>query len=262
MSPALRFCANLKWLFTEVPFPQRFAAAAQAGFSAVEYASPYAFPAAEQRRWLADNDLHLTLINTPTGPAGTVSASGQACHPQSMAAFRQDITLAIEYAVALAVPMIHLQAGILPPQVTPQQALETLCENLQLASQLATREGITLVLEAINPHDIPDYFLTTQAAALNVIQQADTLSVKLLFDIYHCQRAEGDVTARLRQFMPHIQHIQVADAPMRHQPGEGELHWPFLFAELQRLNYRGWIGCEYRPSGTTLSSLEWMTAYR
>lgn len=261
MSPELRFCANLKWLFTELAFPARFDAAAAAGFRAVEYASPYAFSVADQQHWLSNNGLQLRVINTPTGSAGTLTASGQACHPHSVAAFQHDFALALEYATALDCPMIHLQAGIRPPEVSVDHAFATLCQNVSDASQLATREGITLLLEAINPQDIPGYFLTTQAAALSVIKQVAAPSVGLLFDIYHCQRAEGDVTARLRQYLPWVRHVQVAAPPDRNEPGCGELNWPFLFAELQQLNYQGWIGCEYRPQGSTAVGLDWLLPY-
>lgn len=261
MSPELRFCANLKWLFTELAFPARFDAAAAAGFRAVEYASPYAYRATDQQRWLSDNGLQLKVINTPTGSAGSLTASGQACHPHSVVAFQRDFALALDYATTLGCPMIHLQAGIRPPEISVDHAFATLCQNVSDASQLAAKQGITLLLEAINPQDIPGYFLTTQEAALSVIEQVASPSVGLLFDIYHCQRAEGDVTAHLRHCLPWVRHVQVADSPGRNEPGCGELNWPFLFAELQRLNYQGWIGCEYRPQGGTTEGLDWLLPY-
>lgn len=262
MKSELRFCANLKWLFNELPFEQRFAAAAQAGFTATEYASPYEYTPEDQQRWLAENGLQLLLINTPTGPAGSLSAAGQACHPQSVAAFRQDITRAISYATALSCPMIHVQAGILPPGVTPEQAADTLHENLSYAAELAEKAGITLVLEPINPNDIPGYFIQTQQQALDAILRVQNAAPPgLLFDIYHCQRSEGDITARLRRYMPYIRHIQVADAPGRNDPGLGEINWSFLFQELKNLNYQGWIGCEYRPQTPGATGLHWIERF-
>ncbi|GAA0474124.1 MULTISPECIES: TIM barrel protein [Tatumella] len=262
MQAALRFCANLKWLFTELPFGQRFAAAAQAGFTAVEYAAPYDFPAADQRRWLSQQGLQLQLINTPVGPAGSLSSAGQACHPQRTNAFRRDIIRAINYASALSCPMIHVQAGVLPAGVTHQQAFDTLCENLQMAAGLAASHDITLLLEAINHYDIPAYFLQTQAESLAVIQQVNTGNLRLLFDIYHCQRTEGDVSGRLAEFWPWIRHIQVADTPLRGEPGSGDIDWPALFSQLRSLNYHGRIGCEYRPSAGTIAGLGWINSYR
>lgn len=261
MSSNLRFSANLKWLFTELPFAERFHAAAKSGFMAVEYASPYEFPVARLKALLDEHGLKQILFNTPAGEPGTVKASGQACHPDSIAAFRNDFDRALDYAAGLECAMIHLQAGIRQAGVAQERARDTLVENLRWAAEQALRRHLDIVLESINPHDIAGFFLQRQSQALEVIQRAEVSNVGLLFDIYHCQRGEGDVTTKMREFMPWIKHVQVAESPSRNEPGEGELNWPFLFNELRTLEYAGWIGCEYRPKAGTEAGLGWLSRF-
>lgn len=259
-SSALRFCANLKWLFTELEFTRRFAAAAQAGFKAVEYASPYGYAAAELKKCLADNGLQQILINTPPGTPGTLNASGVACQPDKKAVFREDMEKALYYAHELNCSMIHLQSGIHNSDYSRREAFDTLVENVVWAADLARQAQVTLIFEAINQRDIPGFFLQTQAQALSVVQAVDADNVGLLFDIYHCQVSEGDITTHLKEFMPAIRHVQVADVPTRSEPGTGEIAWPFIFRQLLALGYKGWVGCEYRPAGGTLEGLGWLTA--
>lgn len=258
MHSKLKFSANLKWLFTELPFEQRYDAAAAAGFKAVEFPWPYSWPLAEVRKLLDNSGLKQLLINTPVGQPGTVKSSGQACHPDSVAAFRADFASALEYASGLACEFIHLQGGIKQPEVADAQAFETLVNNVSWAAEQASGSGVTLVLEAVNHYDLPGSLLTTQARSLQVIEAASVTNVGLLFDIYHTQRSEGDVSAKMRQYFPYIKHVQVADSPNRNEPGTGELNWRYIFGELIGLGYQGWVGCEYRPVTTTGDGLVWL----
>ena len=257
MTHSLKFSANLKWLFTELPVEQRYDAAAAAGFKAAEFAWPYDYPVSFFRELLANSGLQQVLINTPVGAAGSLKASGQACHPDSVAAFIADMEKAIEYASGLSCRTIHLQSGIRQPGVSDEACYATLVENVSTAAELAARENIELVLEAMNPHDNPRFVLHTQQQALSEIQDSGAGNVKLLFDFYHTQRSEGDVTAKLRRFIPHIGHVQIADSPGRNEPGSGELNWNFIFDALVDVGYPGWVGCEYRPLTNTRDGLVW-----
>lgn len=253
----LRFDANLKWLFTEFPFEQRFAAAATHGFEAVEVPAPYEYPTPALRQLLANAGLQLVLINSPGGEAGSPTAYGTACNPDHVAKFRAGVPLALEYAIALNVPYIHLMAGVVPDSVTYDVAYATYLENLAWAAEQAAQTDVTLLVEVINQRDVPGFVLRSQRQAVDAIETVGSSRVRLMFDIYHCQHNGGSVTAQWRELSPFVGHIQVADTPDRHEPGTGELRWEFLFGEIADRGYDGWIGCEYRPSSDTASSLGW-----
>ncbi|WP_158781407.1 hydroxypyruvate isomerase family protein [Pantoea sp. BAV 3049] len=255
----LRFCANLKWLFTELPFEQRFMAAAQAGFRAVEYALPYGWPVGFLQEKLRANGLQQILINTPVGAAHSPQRSGMACQPDSVAAFQHGMLQALEYAEALGCPYIHLQAGLQPDNVTAAAALMQFLENIHWAKELAEKQGVILLLEAINRHDIPGFFLSDYHFASDIVRQINSPSVRLMLDLYHCQVMHGDISRNIASLLPLAAHVQIADAPTRSEPGSGELNWHYVFSQLRRLGYDGWIGCEYRPLTSTAESLSWMT---
>ncbi len=255
----LRFCANLKWLYTELPFERRFEAAAQSGFTAVEYASPYGFDAGTLADLLAADGLRQILINTPVGPPDSATRSGAACLPGEVTTFRDGVRRALDYATALECPMLHVMAGVRTAEVSVATATGVYQDNVAWAAEQAKFAGVRVVLEAINQRDVPGYFLATQEQARDTISSLEAADVGLLFDIYHCQVAQGDVSTRLRDLMPWIAHVQVADPPARSEPGTGELGWPFLFDQLRVLGYRGWVGCEYRPAGSTEAGLGWRT---
>lgn len=257
----LRFCANLKWLFTELPFEQRFAAAAKAGFRAVEYAQPYGWPVGVLQKHLRENGLQQILINTPVGPPDSPLRSGAACHPDYVAEFQNGMLQALEYAAALSCPFVHLQAGLQPDNTTVAAALMQFTDNINWAREQAGKQGVVLLLEAINRHDIPHFFLSDYYLAADIVRQINSPSVRLMLDIYHCQMIHGDLSRNIAALLPLTAHVQIADPPTRSEPGSGELNWGFVFNQLQRLDYAGWIGCEYRPLSTTLESLGWMTAY-
>jgi len=256
-----RLCANLKWLFTEHAFLKRFELAARAGFQAVEYASPYEYSPKELRAQLHDCNLKQVLFNTPAGDPGRGGGSGLACVPGRTDEFKEGVKRALEYAVALDCKLVHLMAGIQPPDVTYETALALYGTNLAWAAEHAAAAGVLLVLEPINQYDVPGFFLRTQEQAASVIKAVGRERVGLQFDIYHCQVAQGDVTRRMATLMPVIAHMQIADVPGRHEPGTGELAWDFIFRRIDALGYQGWVGCEYRPIEETEKGLHWRSRY-
>lgn len=270
-----QFAANLSWLYTDLPFTERFAAAACDGFKAVEILSPYSWPATQLKALLTAHELELVLINAP--PGGTDAASierawagpqkGTACLPGHETEFRAGLALALEYASALACPRIHVMAGVLPQGLEREAVQATYVSNLRLAATEAARLGIELLIEPINPRDIPGYFLNRQDHAHEIIDQVGAPQLKVQMDLYHCQLVEGDLAMKLRRYLPtgRIGHIQIAGAPGRHEPDLGEIHYPYLFALLDELGYNGWVGCEYRPAlgpqaGATSAGLGWLNA--
>ena len=258
----LRLSANLRWVFTDVPFLERFEAAARAGFEAVEYGWPYDHQPSAIRERLADHGLRMVLINTPQGEAARGEASGQACLPGRRDAFRDNLERSLDTAAALGCGLVQVQAGIRPADVSVERAWATYLANLLWACDAARSTGVKLIIEPVNGRDIPGFFLRTQEMAAAAIEAVGADQLGLLFDIYHAQVEQGDVTRRLEAAMPTIGHIQVADAPGRGEPGTGEINWRYLFGRIAALGYGGWIGCEYKPRGTTLEGLGWRTLLR
>jgi hydroxypyruvate isomerase len=256
-----KLCANLKWLFTEKAFLERFEAAARSGFNAVEYASPYEYPAADLRARLQDCGLEQVLINTPAGDRADGGGSGFACVPGRQAKFRDGLKQALEYATALDCGLVHVMAGIQPSEVSYDAAAAVYAANLIWAAEAAKGSGVKLVLESINQRDVPCFFLRTQEQGAALVDAIGSDRVGLQFDIYHCQVAQGDITRRMEKLMPLIAHLQLADSPGRNEPGTGEIAWEYVFKRIDELNYRGWIGCEYRPLGETAAGLAWRKRY-
>jgi hydroxypyruvate isomerase len=246
-------------MFTEVPFEERFAAAAEAGFAAVEYPVPYAHPASELATLLNDSGLHQALINSPMGPAGSATERGSACVPDAREEFRASIDLGLDYAAALGCDILHVVAGLQPSGVSWERASAQYTENIAWAAERAAGSGVTLVLEAQNSSDVPGFLVRTQEQTAAVIEAVGSDGVRLLFDIYHVQREEGDALDAYLRLHPLIGHLQLADTPGRHQPGTGEVPWRELFERIARAGYAGWIGCEYDPDPDTASSLDWIT---
>jgi hydroxypyruvate isomerase len=258
----LRLDANLHWLFTELPFEERFDAAARAGFRAVEYPAPYAYSATDLRRRLDDAGLEQVLINSPTGAPGSPTSYGSACIPELVKDFRNGVDLALEYAVALGSQILHVVGGIRPDHVDRDHAFAQYVANIAWAAERASSSGVRLVLETINQRDAPGFILASQEQAAGVVQAVGRDNVGLLFDLYHCQISQGDVTTRLQTLLPFVSHVQVADPPSRTEPGTGELGWDFVFDHLRSVDYAGWIGCEYRPAHGTVEGLGWRDRYR
>jgi hydroxypyruvate isomerase len=258
-----RLAANLSMLYTELPFLDRFAAAARSGFAAVECLFPYEFDSEEINSKLRQNQLSLVLHNLPAGD-WAAGERGLACHPGREAEFRAGVDRALAVASVLGTPRINCLAGIVPPGVTEQQARHTLVANLRYAAAALQAQGIALLLEPINRFDVPGFLVHRTDQALAVLDDVGSPNLWLQYDIYHAQRTEGDIVATLRRCLPRIGHIQLADNPGRHEPGTGELHWPRLLAELDALGYTGHVGCEYRPlqagPGGTEAGLGWVQA--
>ena len=255
-----KFSANLSMLFTERTFLDRFEAAAQAGFRGVEYVGPYDFPAAEIAARLQANGLTQALFNLPPGD-WTKGERGLACLPSRIAEFRVGVDKAIDYAHALGCQTVNCLAGIPTPGVSAEETWRTLIENLRYAARRLEHAGVSLVVEPINPFDMPGFLLNRSATALQAIDEADAANLKLQYDIYHMQRVEGELALTMERHLERIGHIQIAGAPGRHEPDIGEINYPFLIERLEALGYAGWIGAEYRPKGRTEDGLDWLRAY-
>jgi hydroxypyruvate isomerase len=254
-----KFAANLTMLFTERPFLERFAAARAAGFDAVEFLFPYAWPAQEIKARLTQHRLQLVLHNLPAGD-WDAGERGIACLPDRTEEFRAGVAQAIAYATALDVPQLNCLIGKVPADADPRQVDEAVIENLRHAATELARHGKRLVVEPINTFDIPGFYLHGTAQALRLIEQVGADNLFVQYDIYHMQRMEGEIAATLQKHLAQIGHVQLADNPGRHEPGTGELNWRFLFAHLDRIGYDGWIGCEYQPATTTEAGLGWIEA--
>jgi hydroxypyruvate isomerase len=255
-----RFAANLSMMFNEVPFLDRFALAAKAGFKGVEFLFPYEHPAAEIAARLKDNGLQQVLFNAPAGDFGK-GERGMAAIPGKQAAFRDSIKLALEYAAVLACPRLHIMAGLKPEGVAHDTLTAVYGANLAYAAEECAKVGVKPIIEPINHRDIPGFFLNTTDQAAAIIAAIGPEKLGMQFDLYHCQITEGDVVKRVEKHLPLIAHMQVADTPGRHEPGTGEVKWPFVFKTIDALGFRGWIGCEYRPAGETLAGLSWFAPY-
>jgi hydroxypyruvate isomerase len=254
-----KFAANLTMLFTELPFMERFEAAAKAGFKAVEYLFPYAFDKKELAAALRANGLEQVLHNLPAGN-WDIGERGIACHPDRVSEFREGVGRAIDYATALGCPQVNCLAGKLPVGAALQDAHPTLVANLRLAARELEAAGLRLVIEPINSFDIPGFFLTRTDQALALIDEVGSSNLKLQYDIYHAQRMEGELGNTLSKNIERIGHIQLADNPGRGEPGTGEINYPWLFKHIDAIGYNGWIGCEYKPRGTTTEGLGWRQA--
>lgn len=253
-----RFAANLSTMFPELGFLDRFAAARAHGFDAVEFLFPYAFGPGQVADRLAASGLQLVLHNLPPGD-WAAGDRGMACDPARTGEFRDSVALALEYACALGVRQLHCLAGKLPAGVSPEQARQAYVANLKFAAAELAARGMRLLIEPINTYDMPGYFLTGSAQAAAIIRECGAPNLFLQYDIYHMQRMEGELAATIAALLPLIGHIQVADNPGRHEPGTGEINYAFLFAQLDRLGYQGWVGCEYVPAGDTGAGLAWRT---
>jgi hydroxypyruvate isomerase len=249
----LNFAANLSWLFQEWSFLDRFVAAADAGFTAVEYLFPYDHAPDEIARQLARHGLKQVLFNLPPGDftAGERGLAGLCGRDQE---FRASVETALNYARATATPRLHLMAGI----ASGDLALVSYRDAIKFACEAAARHGIDIMIEPINGRDIPGYLMNDFGLAERLIRDLNLPNLRLQFDIYHRQILHGDVTRALEALLPIIGHIQVASVPLRAEPTTGELDDRRVFEALARLGYGGFIGCEYRPANGTLAGLSWM----
>ena len=273
-----KFAANLSMLYPDLPFLDRFEAAAADGFKAVEYLFPYAFQAAELAARLQANNLQQVLFNAPPGGTDTASIAhawdaqgsrGTACVPGREEEFKAGVALALTYAEALNCPRIHLMAGLIPNGLMRDDVQTTYISNLRWAAAEAAKAGLDVLIEPINTRDIARFFLNRQDHAHDIIAQVGAPNLKVQMDLYHCQIVEGDVATKIRKYLPtgQIGHFQIAGVPERHEPDVGELYYPYLFDVIDDVSaqcgWQGWVGCEYRPkkggeSGGTSAGLGWL----
>jgi 2-dehydrotetronate isomerase len=252
-----RFAANLTMMFNEVPFPQRFAAAASAGFKAVEFLFPYDHPPQEVAGWLRENGLENVLFNMPPGD-WAAGERGLASVPGREEEFRASVATAIEYAQALGTPRLHAMAGLLADGADRATHRRTYIENLRYAARELAKHGLVLLVEPINTRDIPGYFLNTQADAHAVREEVGEANLQVQMDFYHLQIVEGDIAMKFRKYFQHVGHIQVASVPERNEPDDGEVNYRYLFRLIDELGYGGWVGCEYRPRAGSVEGLGWL----
>ncbi|HEY4069239.1 MAG TPA: hydroxypyruvate isomerase [Burkholderiaceae bacterium] len=252
-----RFAANLTMLFNELPFLDRFEAAAKAGFKAVEFLFPYPYAIKDLQSRLTANGLTLVLHNLPAGHWDG-GERGIACLPDRVAEFRDSVARAIEYGSALGVPQINCLAGKTPSGVTDATTRDTFVGNLRFAAAELKKAGIRLLIEPINIYDIPGFYLNYTTQALALIDEVGSDNLFVQYDIYHAQRMEGELIATMQKHLARIGHIQLADNPGRNEPGTGEIHYGNVFKALDRMGYTGWIGCEYKPATTTEAGLGWL----
>lgn len=270
-----RFAANLSMMYTEHPFLERFKAAAEDGFAAVEFLFPYEFESQAIADALAANGLEQVLFNTVPGDM-QAGERGLAAVPGRTADFLAGVDRALAYAGALGCKRLHAMAGVMPAALAGPDAVsggandssarqrwrDTYVANLREAARRCADAGITLLIEPINTRDIPGYFLNTQAGAHAIVAEVGAVNLKVQMDLYHCQIVEGDLASRIRQYLPGVGHMQIAGVPHRHEPDLGEVNYPFLFSLLDELGYQGWVGCEYRPRGPTSAGLGWLAPWR
>lgn len=257
----LRFAANLSFLFTELPFRSRFAAARMAGFAGVEYLFPYDHDPGELKAELDANGLTQVLFNLPPGD-WEAGERGLAAIPGREAAFDAALEKALHYADRLNCKLLHVMAGIPPVTVDSDKAMATYVANLARGAEAAAAHGVTLVIEPINRRDIPGYFLSRTTTARRVIESVGADNLGLQFDLYHRQVTDGDLVHAIRDYADITRHVQIANPPDRTQPGDGEINYEKIFQEIRDVGFEGWIGCEYRPRGTTKDSLAWFEPYR
>ena len=255
-----KFTANLTMLFNEVDFLDRFKAAKDAGFKGVEYLFPYPYPKEDLAERLEANGLTQVLHNLPAGDWAK-GERGIACLPDRVGEFQDGVGKAIEYATALQCTQINCLAGIAPTDVDPATLRETFVDNLQFAAGKLKSAGIQLLMEPCNTRDIPGFFLSHSKQALEIINDVGSDNLFLQYDIYHMQIMEGNLAPTIERNLGSIRHLQLADNPGRNEPGTGEINYPFLFQFIDKLNYSGWIGCEYKPAKSTLEGLGWIRPY-
>jgi len=256
----IKLAANLTMLYNEIDFLDRFDAAAKSGFTGVEYLFPYAYPKEQIAERLQRNGLMQVLHNLPAGDWAT-GERGVACHPDRVGEFQQGVGEATDYAKALGCTQVNCLSGIAPASIGKEKVHATFVENLRFAAEKLGGAGIKLLIEPVNTFDIPGFFLSRTAQALDVMRDVGSTNLYLQYDIYHMQRMEGELANTIKAHLPRIAHLQLADNPGRNEPGTGEINYRFLFGFIDSIGYDGWIGCEYKPKAATIDGLTWRAAH-
>ena len=255
-----RLAANVSTLFPEIGFLERFAAARKAGFRTVEYQYPYEFKPAEVARAAREAGVEVVLHNVPRGDPER-REHGTACIPGREPQFREDLERAIEYARAVSCPRLHCLAGVVPAGAERRELHATYLANLKHAAARLKREEMMLLIEPVSERTAKNYFLGGSAQAVAVLDELGADNAFLQYDFFHMQILEGNLAEKAERLLARIGHMQVADAPGRHEPGSGEINFDFLFKHVDAIVYAGWIGCEYNPAGDTLEGLKWAKPY-
>jgi hydroxypyruvate isomerase len=257
----IRLAANLSMMFTELPFLDRFGAAAQSGFQGVEYLFPYEAPPLAIRSQLDRHGLTQVLFNLPAGDWAR-GERGIAGLPWRIDEFRSGVENALHYARVCDCRKLHAMPGRIPAGVDRARCLSIFVDNLIFAADAVAADGIDILIEPINTRvDIPGYLLDRTDLALELMARADRPNIGLQFDIYHMQIMEGDLARTIERLLPHISHMQLADNPGRHEPGTGEINYDWLLRRIDELGYSGWIGCEYKPRDATVAGLSWAASF-
>ncbi|MFD1805098.1 2-oxo-tetronate isomerase [Pasteurella oralis] len=256
-----KFAANLTMMFTEVPFLDRFEAAAKAGFKYVEYLWPYDYPADVLKAKLDQYSLQQVLFNTS---AGNIDEGewGVSAIPNREADSQRDIDLALEYALALNCPNVHIMAAVVPEGADKTQYKQTFVNNLRYAAEKFKPHGIKILLEALSPQVKPNYLLKSQFDTLEIVNLVDRDNVFIQLDYFHAQNVDGNLSRLTDQLKDKVAHIQIASVPDRHEPDEGEINYQYLFDKLDQIGYQGFVGCEYKPRIETVAGLDWFKPYQ
>lgn len=256
-----KFAANLSMMFNELPFLERFEAAAAEGFTAVEFLFPYDYPAELLAEQLHSNGLQQVLFNTAPGNA-EAGEWGLAAVPGREQDARADIDRALAYAIELNCPNVHVMAGVVPPGADWQRYRDTFIDNIRYAADRFAQHGIKVLIEALSPQVKPHYLFSSQHQAAELVEAIDRSNVFVQFDFFHAQLVDGNISGLMHSLAGRYAHIQIASVPDRHEPDDGELNYPWLFDQLDAIGYQGWIGCEYRPRGDTTVGLDWLRPYQ
>ncbi len=252
-----KLCANISMLFNELPFLQRYKAAAVNGFVAIECLFPYEFSIDEVAGAIHDSGIPQVLINTSAGD-WDAGDRGMACDANRQEEFQYSVKQAMNYAMAMGKSLVHVMAGLIPHGVSLEAAEAVYIDNLRWAAAEASKLGVRLTIEAINPVDMPHYMLSNQAQALGLLKIINADNVGLQFDFFHCQKHEGNALEQFKELLPHIFHVQIAGVPERNEPNTGVLDYGPVFSTIDASAYTGYVGCEYRPKTTTAEGLSWM----
>jgi 2-dehydrotetronate isomerase len=255
-----RFAANLSMMFTEMPFLDRFSAASDAGFPAVEFLFPYEYSPEAVASQCSAAGVEIILFNMPPGN-WSAGERGVSCIPGREEEFRAGVDKALTYATHLGTGRVHAMAGIPPKGADLAACRETLIENLKYAADKLAHHNITLLLEAINTRDMPGFFVSTQADSYSICEAVNAPNLKMQMDMYHMQVMEGDIATKLKRYGPQCGHVQIAGCPERNEPDTGEIRYEYLLRALDELGYEGWVGCEYRPAGKTGNGLDWLQSF-
>lgn len=255
-----RFSINVSMMLQEHAFLDRFEAAADLGFAGVDIQFPYAFAAEDVARAARRAGVEIVLINVPAGDLGS-GGDGLACVPSRRQAFAAALEETASYAAVLGVKRVNVLSGRVPEGEASETAMSTLTDNLRLAADRLATLGVTVMVEPCNGRDVPRFLIQRTADAIAAIDEASRPNLAVQFDFYHRQIMEGDLIAGFEAALPRIAHLQFADTPGRHQPGTGEIDFDAIFAAIDASGYAGWVGAEYRPTGTTAASLGWLAAY-